>query len=294
MSVKHILIVDDEESILTVLKGGLKKWGGNFQVMTAADGFIAMDRLKEQNFDLVISDYRMAEMDGLELLEAVRYLQPQARIIMMTAYHHQALASEVDKLEAFRYLTKPIKMSEFREVVQEALGLRQPPAQPSSSGILVLSDERCRQLNQILKQLRTEVSARCIFLTDAEGRAISQTGDTEKIRLEQVASLLGGGIATLLEAGRLIDNDPEAINLAYREGKQEYLYAINVGQHLLMIIIIDRTPYSSRLGAVWYYMQQAALTLRQELDKTEYTSPQQVFQAGVDQAFDAEIDKLFL
>jgi CheY-like chemotaxis protein len=289
VSTKHILIVDDEESILTVLKGSLKKLGTDYQVVTAHDGFAALDRLKEQKFDLVISDYRMTEMDGLELLEAVRYLQPKARVIMMTAYHNSALATEVRKLQAYHYLTKPLKISEFRRVVQEALGV----SMTGQQGILVLSDERCRRFNHILEKLRVDVSARCVFLTDAEGRTISQTGDTEKIRLEQVASLLGGGIATLLEAGRMIDNDADAINLAYREGKQDYLYAINIGQHLLMILIIDRTQYSSRLGAVWHYVQQVALTLRHELEQAEYANPQQVFQEGVDQAFNAEIDKLF-
>ncbi len=289
MGAKHILIVDDEESILTVLKGSLKKMGADYQVTTATDGFTALDRLKEREFDLVISDYRMAEMDGMELLEAVRYLQPQAHIIMMTAYHNSILASEVRKLQAYRYLTKPLQINEFRQVIREALGVTTAP----SKSILVLSDERYQHLNRLLEQLRVDVSARCIFLTDAEGGTIARTGDTEKMPIEQVASLLGGGIATLLEAGRVIDGDMETINLAYREGKHEYLYAINVGQRLLLILIIDRTPYSSRLGAVWYYVQQTALTLLKKLQEAEYASPQQVFHEAIDQAFDDELDKLF-
>jgi hypothetical protein len=111
--------------------------------------------------------------------------------------------------------------------------------------------------------------------------------------MEQIASLLGGGIATLIEVGRSLDGDPEAINLAYREGKNEYLYALNVGQQMLLIIVINRGPYSSRLGSAWYYAQQTALTLRDMLSKIENGSSHQLLDTVMDRAFDVELDKLF-
>jgi CheY-like chemotaxis protein len=289
MDSKHILIVDDEESILTVLKNSLKKLGPDYQVVTVKDGFAALNKLQQQSFDLVVTDFNMDKMDGLELMETIHYMQPKARIIMITAYGNEILESEAEHLQVYRYLTKPLEINVFRQVVQEALG----DLTSHGSGILVLSDERYQLVNQLMEQLRTDVNARCLFLTDAEGRTIARTGDTEQLSVEEMASLLGGGIATLIEAGRFLDGDKDAINLAYREGKDEYLYAINIGQQLLLILIIDRGPYSSRLGSVWYYAQQTALTLRQVLDEAEYVNPRQVFSEAVDEAFDAEIDKLF-
>ncbi len=289
MSTKRILIVDDEESILTVLKGSLKKLGSDYQVVTVTDGFSALDEILEQPFDLVVTDYNMAQMDGLELLEAVQYAQPEARIIMITAYGSDALEQEVLKLQAYRYLTKPLDINAFRQIVQEALENKIS----SHPGVLILSDEQYRQISQLLEQLRREVSGRCVFLTTAEGRTVARTGDTEQLPMEQIASLLGGGMATLVEAGRSLDGDDEAINLAYREGKNEYLYTLNVGKQMLLIIVINRGPYSSRLGSAWYYAQQTALTLQEKLSKIEQADPHQIFGNVVDDAFDVELDKLF-
>ena len=65
-------------------------------------------------------------------------------------------------------------------------------------------------------------------------------------------------------------------------------------QQLLLILVIKRTPYSSRLGTVWYHAQQIASSLNQTLSKAEYTNPQRVFGEAIDQAFDTELDKLLL
>lgn len=289
MSTKRILIVDDEESILTVLKGSLKKLGPDYQVVTVTDGFAALDALLEQPFELVVTDYNMAQMDGLELMEAIRYAQPDAHIIMITAYGCETLEREVERLKVFRYLTKPLDIHAFRKIVQKVFENKRD----QSPGILALSDEQYRQINHLLEQLRTNVGARCILLTNAEGRTIARIGDTEKLPLEQITSLIGGGMATLIEAGRTLDGDTEAVNLAYHEGKNEYLYALNVGQEMLLFLVIDRTLYSSRLGSAWYYAQQTTLTLREKLSRTQQSNQPQVFNEAVDEAFDAELDKLF-
>lgn len=289
MSTKHILIVDDEETILTILKGSLKKLGPDYEVVTVNDGFAALDQLGKQLFDLVVTDYNMANMDGLELLEAVRYIQPDARVIMITAYGYDLLEAEVEQLQAYRYLTKPLEIKAFRRIVQEALG----DTVVSRPGVLLMSDQRYRQINNLLEQLRAEVSGRCIYLTDPEGRIIARTGDIEKLPAEEIATLLGGCIATLQEAGRTLDSDTDAINLAFREGKREDLYAINIGQQLLLILVINRGPYSSRLGSVWYHARQGVVRLRESLSEAEYVTPRQIFSEALDQAFNSELDKLF-
>lgn len=287
MSDKHILIVDDEESILTILKNSLKKL--NYRVTTVSDGFAALDQLAEQSFDLIVTDFNMAQMDGLELLEAVRYVQPDAKVILITAYGSRGLEDEAGRLKA-RFLSKPLEIDSFRQIVQEALG----DVTSGQSEILILSDKRYNEVKDLLTQLAKDISARCIFLTDVQGQIIARLGNTDKIRIQETASLLGGSIATLREAGRAMDGDQNAINLAYREGMREYLYALNIGQRMILILIIDRGQYSSRLGTVWYYAQRVAVNLRQILREAEYVDPQQIFDTEVNQAFDLELDKLFV
>ncbi len=288
MAAKWILIVDDEDAILTVLKSSLKKMGSDFNVITASNGDQALALLEKRSFDLVVTDYRMAGMDGLELLGRIRDLRPEARVILMTAYGNRVVEAETKRLNAFRYLTKPLELDTFRQVVKEAVA----DLPSRGSMLLILSEDRYRLVNEQLVRLKGEVGARCVFLTDSEGRFIARTDDVTDIPLEQVASLLGGCAATLLEAGRVIDGDVDTVNLAYREGAHDCLYAMNVGHQLLLTILIARGTHSSRLGSVWFEARKAAVDLKQTFAQPEYADPDQLFGAGMKQAFDEELSSL--
>ncbi len=290
MNSKRILIVDDEASILTVLKSSLKKIMPEYQVETTRDGFTALDKIQSQRFDLVVTDYNMAKMDGLELLEAIHYLHPSTPVIMITAYGSDAVQNEAHRLKAHRYLTKPLDINAFRQVVQETLKSRDAGKEDKESGF---SEHHYRQINQLLNQLRQDISARCLFVTNIQGNLIARSGNIEKIPVEEIASLLGSSIATLDETGQLLDKDPEATNLVYRESKNGHLYAVNIGQQLLLILVIDRGRYSTRLGTVWYYTQQTADKLHKLLNKIDYSDNRQLFGDSLAQDFGTELDKLF-
>ena len=289
MTDKRVLIVDDEEAVLTILAGSLKKLGPELRVITANSGLAALRQIERQTFDLIITDYKMAGMNGLELLDQIHEIQPDARVILITAYGSSALESEARRRQAYDYLTKPLEINRFREIVTEALR----DVAISRPGILILSDERYREINQLMETLKTDVGARCIFLTDTEGRLIARTGDFASTPIQQIASLIGGSVASLVEVGEIIDNDTETINLAYREGKQENMYVVNIGRQLLMILFVVRGPYSSRLGSVWYYAQQTAQALYRKLGEAEYASPTQMLGADSQVKLDDELDMLF-
>ncbi len=289
MNYKRILIVDDEASILTVLKSSLKIIP-DYQVETARDGFTALDKIQVQKFDLIVTDYNMAKMDGLELLEAVHYLHPDTPVIMITAYGNNMVQNEARRLKAHRYLTKPLNINAFRQIVQETLAGQTEAKQPHDS---TRSNNTYQQVSQLLSQLRQDVSARCLFVTNVQGNLIARTGNAKNVPFEEIASLLGGGIATLDETGQLLDKDQDAVNLVYRESKNGYLYAVNIGRQLLLILVIDRGRYSAKLGSVWYYIQRAADKLRQLLNKVDYSDAKELFDDALEDDFGNEIDKLF-
>lgn len=288
---KRILIVDDEESVLLVLKNSLIKLGDTYQVSTANSAFKALEQVQAQPFDLVITDYKMPEMDGLQLMEAIRMIQPQVRLIMMTAYGTEKLEQKVSQLKAYRYLTKPLEINAFRQIVKEALTADDVAI--SRPGILVLSDARYRQVVNLLQELQVNVGSRCIILTDANGQMIAYSGEVSGLPLEQIASLLCGGMATLQAAGSALDGDEDAIHLSYREGKRDNLYVVNIGVQLLLILILEAKSYSSRLGSVWYYARQTAVTLRQTLGEADYATAPQIFTGRGVEALEDELDKLF-
>jgi len=115
----HILLVDDEPSILSVLSTLLKAEG--HEVAPALGGDKALEILKDQEFDLMISDIRMSPVDGMQLLTMARKEYPRMAAIMITAYGSVETAVEAMKQGAFDYVTKPFKVDELLITVQRAL-----------------------------------------------------------------------------------------------------------------------------------------------------------------------------
>lgn len=114
-----ILIVDDEARILLLLQSLLKANG--YDVVTAKDGNSALDAVKSDTFDLVITDLRMSPMDGLELFKEIKKLQPDLPVILLTAYASVETAIEALKNGAFDYLSKPFKVDEMLDIVKRAI-----------------------------------------------------------------------------------------------------------------------------------------------------------------------------
>jgi DNA-binding NtrC family response regulator len=116
---KQILVVDDDntfrEFVVEVL---LRK---NYAVDAAENGQRAVEYMKSKNYDLVVSDIRMPGMDGLQVFEKALQLQPQARVIMLTAYASLEDAVELMHKGAFYYIEKPCDPDRLEILVQRAL-----------------------------------------------------------------------------------------------------------------------------------------------------------------------------
>ncbi|MBN1864124.1 MAG: sigma-54-dependent Fis family transcriptional regulator [Victivallales bacterium] len=122
-----ILIVDDELSIVEVLKALLERNG--HVISTSSDGKDALRKLKEQVFDLLITDIRLPEIDGISLLRRARELQSHLAVIVITAYAKVDNAVEAMKNGAFDYVTKPFKFDELLLTVQRALSYEEALAE---------------------------------------------------------------------------------------------------------------------------------------------------------------------
>ncbi len=111
LSNKKILVVDDEENMRHVLKLILEKEG--YKVTSAVNGKDALLKTDEDEFDIILSDIRMPDMDGIELLNALKEKVVASTIIMMSAYGTVDTAIEAMKLGAYDYISKPFKGDEI-------------------------------------------------------------------------------------------------------------------------------------------------------------------------------------
>lgn len=115
----RLLIVDDEEQICSILARRLTKEG--YSSITANNGREALNHFYKDSFSLIISDIKMPEMDGMELLKNVKTLNPNIMVIMSTAYPETDMAVEAMRLGAYDFIIKPFELDLVVLSVKKAL-----------------------------------------------------------------------------------------------------------------------------------------------------------------------------
>lgn len=119
MSKPAVMIIDDEKVVGDMSKYHLEAAG--FEVETFVDPAKALDRFKEKNFEVVVTDLKMKGIDGMEVLKTVKSLSPKSQVIMITAFAHLNTAIEALRGEVFDFFPKPFKIKEFVESVGRAV-----------------------------------------------------------------------------------------------------------------------------------------------------------------------------
>ena len=121
MTSHSILIVDDEANQRLMLEEALRALAFDWSISTVGSGQEALDALMLEIPDLIITDYHMPFMNGLELIRSVRARQITSRIILMTAYSSPELYDEALRLNVDHYLTKPVPLLDFRRLAAATL-----------------------------------------------------------------------------------------------------------------------------------------------------------------------------
>ncbi len=122
MANERILIVEDEEGMREFLKILLGK--ERYEVVTCTSADEAIEKIKEEDFNVVITDIKMPGMDGIELLEAVKQIDPLLPVIIMTGYASMESAIEALNKGAFAYLMKQARNEEIKQFVRKAIEMR--------------------------------------------------------------------------------------------------------------------------------------------------------------------------
>ena len=118
----NILVVDDEKDICMALNIILTKEG--YTVKEAYNGEQALERIKQENFDIVMTDIKMEKMDGFEVLKQAQQISPETSVIMMTAFASVVSAVEAMRAGAVDYITKPFINDEIRLTIKSILQSR--------------------------------------------------------------------------------------------------------------------------------------------------------------------------
>jgi DNA-binding response OmpR family regulator len=254
---KWILIVDDDERLSALLQESLRTLGEGYDVITAKGTDEALAKVSKRSFDLVITDLMMPEVDGLQLLEALKVINPSMVTVAMTAFDSPEIKAKAESFGVYRYLSKPFSVQEFRQCVIDAL-----MAAAQTQEATAFSEEQLEAIERNLSSLRTSVRAHSVALIDSAGKIISlQSVDPDLDMTSLCNILVTGNAAIAAEVASLLGGWPTC-RLSYHEGDNYNVCVYTLNEDFSMVIVFGQ---GVKVGQVWFYARQVVDDLQQSL-----------------------------
>ncbi len=116
-----ILIIEDEAAIRRVLVKILSEENDSYIVDDAEDGLQGLEKVKNEDYDLILCDIKMPKMDGVEVLEAIKKIKPEIPMVMISGHGDLETAVQTMRLGAFDYISKPPDLNRLLNTVRNAL-----------------------------------------------------------------------------------------------------------------------------------------------------------------------------
>jgi DNA-binding response OmpR family regulator len=175
MAAYRILIVEDQREISHLLRTALETLEHKLEVVEIPSGEEAILDASRNKVDLLVTDFRLAGITGIELMRKVRSHRPEAKVILITGLTDKKVRKEVAEAGADAFFLKPIPIADFLDAVERHLGLVETllPAEPISEEE---AGER-QSLADLLTGLRQELDAMAVFLLNDRGRIQARAGD---------------------------------------------------------------------------------------------------------------------
>ncbi len=280
MNVTRILVVDDDKSVLRMIEYGLQRLGSDYQIYTAKDMDGALKLIENQHIDLVITDYMMPGLTGIDLARAVHHLSPSTQIVLMTAYGTEKLRDTSNHVGFDGYIDKPFDIEKIREIIRAAKNAKnaknakrgKPVAVDATESAAVAVAETTettesappdtppaepRSITELLQALQVNAGARAVLLINSQGDLVKITGQIDQARAASIAALAASTFLHTAELSSLLGNK-RVFKSGFYEGDAYNIYICDVNQNALLAVVFD---IKLRSGVVWFYTKQAAAEL---------------------------------
>lgn len=255
-----ILIVDDQHDILRLLHSALDTLKlGKLKVFEVPSGEEALLESARNKVELLISDYKLPGMSGVELMRKVRARHPESRVIFITGLADRAVREEILSAGAEAVFDKPIPLADFLDMVERSLGLPQRifPAQGTNPE----RDARYAKVSELLSGFRQEVQADAVFLLNDRGLVELRDGRLHDASMEvSLASTLMAIHSTSQKVARASHQDTCNSYHVFSGGDHDLLF-IPVNPTLAMLVAGRDLAAQKRI----LFNVNALLTLREQV-----------------------------
>ena len=259
MSAPRVLLVDDQRDILKLLHSTLNTLAHELEIFEAPSGEEAMLEASRNKVDLLISDYRLPGITGVELMHKIRVKYPDVRVILVTGMTDRKARDEILNAGAVAVFDKPISLTDFLDAVERALNLDRtilPEEDEPESG-------QHQSLSNLLANFRQDTNAQAVYLLSDRGRVLACAGALKDSSMEaSLFSALMAIYSAALKVNRFMHQD-EMDNYHVFAGNDQDLLLIPVNAaYALLLAGKDLATIENVLVTV-----QAMLAVRDEVKK---------------------------
>lgn len=179
----NVLLVDDHRDILRLLHSTLDTLKNKeIKISEAPSGEEALLASGRHQIDLLITDYMLPGMSGVELMHKVRARHPEVKVVFITGMTERKMREEMLNAGALAIFDKPVPLADFLDVVERGLGLVQTIFPPEKTGEQV--EERHSRVSDLLANFRQDINAEAVFLLNDRGLVQARTGKLHDSSME--------------------------------------------------------------------------------------------------------------
>jgi DNA-binding NarL/FixJ family response regulator len=223
----RVLIVDDQRDVSRLLRSALETIEQGLDVAEAPSGEEALLEASRKKVDLLVSDFRLPGMSGVELVRKFRARNPDVKVILITGVSDSKALKDINEVQVDAYFSKPVPMSDFLAAVESSLGLArtivQTPAEKPAE------EPKPNTLADLLVALRIDLRAIAVILLDSQGKVEAEAGTLPdpNTSLALMSTLVGMHNAGQ-KAASLLDHGVDPLHLFHGEKTDGIFLAIGV------------------------------------------------------------------
>jgi len=221
-----ILLVDDQKDIVRLLHSTLQTLGHPLDIVDAPSGEEALLEASRRKIDLLVADYLLPGISGVELMQKIKVRNPDMKVIFISGMTERKARDEMLGAGAVATFDKPIPLADFLDAVERGLGLVRTIFPPETGREV---EENRQTLSEVLTGFRQKIKADAVYLISERGRVLARAGDLYDSSMEvSLLSALMGIYAAGLKVSRIIR----------QEGLDNY-HVFRGGDHDLILIPVD-------------------------------------------------------
>ncbi|MBK9924050.1 MAG: response regulator [Anaerolineales bacterium] len=226
MTAPCVLLVDDQRDIVRLLHSTLQTLGHTLDIVDAPSGEEALLEASRRKVDLLVADYLLPGISGVELMRKIKVRNPDMKVIFISGMTERKARDEMLSAGAVAIFDKPIPLADFLDAVERSLGLVRTifPMETSKD-----AEVQRQSLSELLGGFRQKIKADAVFLINDRGRVLARAGDLYDSSMEvSLLAALMGIYSAAFKVSRII-----------RQEHMENYHVFRGGDHDLLLIPVD-------------------------------------------------------